>query len=129
MTFALAAFASLAFAAWLYLRPNRALTRSGGALSRKRTSLFLVEPQRLVFLSDLPSSGDASYAGVVLGAGALIASYYTSDPARDRPWLLGMFLRSDVRIARVPLDALSALAAARADAGGSPEGLKSVRDR
>ncbi|HTO70157.1 MAG TPA: sialidase family protein [Myxococcota bacterium] len=85
----------------------------GGALSRKRTALFLVEPHRLVLLSDLPSAGDTSYAGVVLKDGALFASYYTSDPARDWPWLLGMFLRSEIRMARIGLDSLVALADAR----------------
>ena len=85
-------------------------THLGGALSRKRTSLFLVEPHRLVFLSDLPSAGDTSYAGVVLRDGALFASYYTSDPTRDWPWLLGMFLRSEIRMARVELASLAALA-------------------
>jgi hypothetical protein len=99
--------------------PRRLLTRLGGALSRKRTALFLVEPHRLVFLSDLPSSGDTSYAGVVLRDGALWASYYTSDPARDWPWLLGMFLRSDVRIARIPVESLVALAESRAQSGSA----------
>ena len=63
-----------------------------------------------MFLSDLPSAGDTSYAGVVLRDGALFASYYTSDPTRDWPWLLGMFLRSEIRMARVELASLAALA-------------------
>ncbi|MFI5315543.1 MAG: sialidase family protein [Myxococcota bacterium] len=94
--------------------PRRFLTRLGGALSRKRTSLFAVEPHRLLFLSDLPSAGDTSYAGVVERGGALYVSYYTSDVARDWPWLLGMFLRSDVRVARIPVESLVALVEALA---------------
>jgi hypothetical protein len=86
----------------------------GGVLSRKRTALFLVEPHRLVHLSDLPSAGDTSYAGVVLRDGALFTSYYTSDPACDYPWILGMFLRTDVRMARVDLGSLVALAEKKA---------------
>jgi hypothetical protein len=82
----------------------------GGLLSRKRTALFAVEPHRLVHLSDLPSAGDTSYAGVVLRDGALFASYYTSDPTADVPWILGMFLPTDIRMARVDLASLVALA-------------------
>jgi len=81
------------------------LTRLGGMLSRKRTSLFAVEPERLVHLTDLPSAGDTSYAGVVVQDRELLASYYTSDVTRDYPWGLGMFLPSDIRMARLDLDA------------------------
>jgi hypothetical protein len=86
----------------------------GGVLSRKRTALFLVEPHRLVHLSDLPSAGDTSYAGVVLRDGALYASYYTSDPTRDFPWILGMFLPSEIRMARIDLASLTRLAETKA---------------
>jgi len=85
-------------------------TWMASTFARKRTALFLVERHRLVWLSDFPSAGDTSYAGVVLKDGALWASYYTSDTARDYPWILGMVLRSDIRLARVPLDRLAALA-------------------
>lgn len=85
-------------------------TRLGGSFSRKRTALYEVEPDRLVRLSDLPSAGDTSYAGVVLRDGALYADYYTSAIDRDYAWLLGMFLPTDIRMARVPLTALIALA-------------------
>jgi hypothetical protein len=87
----------------------------GSMWSRKRTALFLVEPERLVWLSDLPSAGDTSYAGAVLRDGALLADYYTSRIDRDYPWLLGLFLPTDIRMARVPLAGLSALAR---EAGG-----------
>jgi hypothetical protein len=89
------------------------LTRLGGVLSRKRTALFLVEESRIVHLSDLPSGGDTSYAGVVLRDGYLYASYYTSDIARDYPWIIGMLASSDIRIARVPLEPLARLAESR----------------
>jgi hypothetical protein len=88
------------------------LTRLGSVLARKRTALFRVEPERLVHLSDLPSAGDTSYAGVVLRDGAVWIDYYTSRIDRDVPWLVGMFQRSDVRLARVPVAALEALSAA-----------------
>jgi hypothetical protein len=92
--------------------PNGFLTRMGGILSRKRTALYRVEPDRLVRLSDLPSSSDTSYAGVAVRDGALWIDYYTSRIDRDWPWLIGMLLRSDIRMARIPLDALTALSKA-----------------
>lgn len=91
-------------------------TRLGSVFSRKRTSLFLVEPEGLVYLSDLPSAGDTSYAGVVVRDRYLYASYYTSDISRDYPWALGMVLPSDIQIAKIDLASLSATAAARTGA-------------
>jgi hypothetical protein len=88
-------------------------TYLGSAWSRKRTALYLVEEERLVHLSDLPSAGDTSYAGVVLRDGALFADYYTSRTDRDYPWLLGMLLPTDIRMARIPLERLHALAGTR----------------
>ena len=61
-----------------------------------------------MWLSDLPSAGDTSYAGAVIRDGDLYVAYYTSRIDRDYPWLLGMFLRSDVRMARIPVEALLA---------------------
>jgi hypothetical protein len=92
--------------------PRGPLTRLGGAFSRKRTSLFRVEPDRLVRLSDLPSAGDTSYAGVVLRDGHLWIDYYSSRIDRDFPWILGMFLSTNVRMARIPVASLQALSAA-----------------
>jgi len=86
------------------------LMRLGGALSRKRTALYQVTPQSLSYLSDLPSAGDTTYAGVVLRDGFAYVDYYTSAIERDYPWLLGMFLPTDIRMARIPLEALLALA-------------------
>jgi hypothetical protein len=40
---------------------------------------------------------------------ALYIDYYTSRIDRDWPWLFGMLSRSDIRMARIPLDALTAL--------------------
>lgn len=79
------------------------LTQLGGMLSRKRTSLFLVEEDRLVRLTDLPSAGDTSYAGVVVRDGTLHVSYYTSDVTRDFAWVLGMFLPTEIRMATLDL--------------------------
>jgi hypothetical protein len=92
--------------------PNGLLTRMGGILSRKRTALYRVEPERLVRLSDLPSSADTSYAGVAVRDGFLWVDWYTSRTDRDWPWLFGMALRTDVAMGRIPLDALRELSAA-----------------
>jgi hypothetical protein len=86
----------------------------GGIYSRKRTSLFLVGEQGLRYLTDLPSAGDTSYAGIVMQGDELIASYYTSPPDRDVTWILGMFRPSNIRMARIDLPALERLALAAA---------------
>lgn len=89
--------------------PRGPLTRLGGCFSRKRTALYRVEPERLVHLSDLPSAGDTSYAGVARLGDDLYVDYYTSRIDRDYPWLLGMFLPTSIRMARIPAAALLAL--------------------
>ncbi len=86
------------------------LLRLGGMWSRKRTALYEVTPLHLSHLSDLPSAGDTTYAGVVLRDGFAYIDYYTSAIERDYPWFLGMFLPTDIRMARVSLDSLVALA-------------------
>jgi len=93
--------------------PNGFLTRMGGVLSRKRTAIYRVEPDRLVKLSDLPSNADTSYAGVAIRDGHLWVDWYTSRVDRDWPWLFGMPLRTDIKMARIPLDALREISAAK----------------
>jgi hypothetical protein len=82
----------------------------GGMYSRKRTSLFLVEEDGLRYLTDLPSAGDTSYAGVVIQGDELYASYYTSPPKQDITWVIGMFRPSNIMMARIDLPALERLA-------------------
>lgn len=79
-------------------------------LGRKRTALYEVTPDALIYLSDLPSAGDTSYAGVVIRGDDLYVSYYSSDTTRDYAWLLGAVMPSDILMARVPLAKLEALA-------------------
>jgi hypothetical protein len=64
----------------------------------------------LRYLTDLPSAGDTSYAGIVMQGDELIASYYTSPPQRDITWILGMLRPSNIRMARIDLRALERLA-------------------
>ncbi|HUY00802.1 MAG TPA: hypothetical protein VMV49_14670 [Candidatus Deferrimicrobium sp.] len=87
--------------------PRTYFTELGGVFSRKRTSIFLVnETTGLTHLTDLPSAGDTSYAGVVRIDEELYVSYYTSDITKDYPWILGMISDSDIRIAKMNLTAL-----------------------
>jgi hypothetical protein len=88
------------------------ILEQGGIFSRKRTSIFLVEPQVLARLTDLPSAGDTSHAGVAIHGDEMYISYYTSSIKRDPVWVQGMFSRSDIRMARVSLPALERLAVA-----------------
>ena len=82
-------------------------------LGRKRTAVYEVRPDALIYLSDLPSAGDTSYAGVVIHGEDAYISYYSSDTERDYAWLLGALLPSDILMARVPLARLEALATSR----------------
>lgn len=87
-----------------------ALSEQGSIFGKKRTSLFLVEEEGLTYLSDLPSAGDTSYAGAVVLGDALYVCYYTSPIDRDYPWILGMFAAADIRMAKMSLRSLAALA-------------------
>lgn len=86
------------------------LFRQGSILSRKRTSLFRVHEGRLLYLSDLPSSGDTSYGGIVIQEGKAHIAYYSSVVNRDYPWIMGMFGRSGIRVLRIDVSSLAALA-------------------
>jgi hypothetical protein len=88
--------------------------QQGSIMSRKRTSLFQVKPEGLIYLTDLPSAGDTSYAGLVQRGDDLYVDYYTSDINRDWFWLMGMVSPSEIRMARVNLPALEKLAQAKA---------------
>lgn len=80
--------------------------RQGSIFARKRTAIFEVKTDRLVWLSDVPSAGDTAYAGVALHNGFLYFSYYTSPIRQDYPWIVGMFNPTAIRIARVALNRL-----------------------
>lgn len=82
----------------------------GSVFGRKRTSLYEVTEKGLIFLTDFPSAGDTSYGGCVLKDGCLYASYYSSPLDSDWPWYVGMLSPSDIRMVRVPLCQVEALA-------------------
>ena len=78
----------------------------GSAVSQKRTALFLVKEnaEGLIHLTDLPSCGDTSYAGVATKDGKVFISYYTNDPRKDYPWLLGMLFTTRIQMAEIEIE-------------------------
>jgi hypothetical protein len=85
----------------------------GSCWGRKRTSLYVVTPERLVFLCDLPSCGDTSYAGAVADGDNVFICYYTSPPDRDYPWLFGMLSGTSIEMVRFNGADLEKLAAGK----------------
>lgn len=85
------------------------LNRAGSIFGRKRTSLFRIQPDGMEWLSDLPSGGDTSYAGVARSGNDLYISYYTSPIEHDWPWIFGMLSESEIRMAKVSLPSLKQL--------------------
>lgn len=86
------------------------LRERGSFLGRKRTALYKVEPAGLTHLTDLPSNGDTGYPGLVVQGDTLYVCYYTNDIERDYRWLVGMFLPSEIRIAKLSLRNLERIA-------------------
>jgi hypothetical protein len=100
-------------------QPQRArpFWHTGSIFSKKRTSLFVVTEDSLVYLADLPSAGDTSYAGAVLLEDGVYISYYTSPTDRDLPWITGMLTQTDIMMAKISLASLAAVAV-------SPQGIE-----
>ena len=83
--------------------------QTGSAFSMKKTSLFYIESDRLVYLSDLPSNGDTSYPAAVVRNGFVYISYYSCVPLFDYPWFLGMEFPTSIYIAKINLTSLITL--------------------
>jgi len=81
----------------------------GSFFCKKRTSLYKLEEDELIYLSDLPSAGDTSYTGVVQKDGYVYISYYTSDITKDYVWVMGQLAPSNIRIAKIKLTNLEAV--------------------
>jgi hypothetical protein len=86
------------------------LTAMGSCFAKKRTSLFefvnLSTIPALRYISDLPSSGDSTYEGVVIKGDRLYITYYTNDPTKDPAWLLGMLIPSDIMLTNMSVTSL-----------------------
>ncbi len=74
---------------------------TGSIFNRKRTSLFVVEPDGLKFLVDLPSGGDTSYGGVAYRGDYLYICYYSSPLGCDVPWILGMLGQTNIYMVKL----------------------------
>ena len=86
------------------------LTAQGSVLSRKRTALYEVREAGLAYLTDLPSNGDTSYVGLVMDGNVAYITYYTSPLEHDYAWIMGMMSPSEIRMAKVDLNAMQTLA-------------------
>jgi hypothetical protein len=100
--------------------PGPKFVGTGSILDRKRTSIFLVEEDRLYWLSDLPSAGDTSYPGVVRQGDDIYVCYYTSRTDRDFPWVLGMVSPSSIMMARVDMRSVESLALKALESPAAP---------
>jgi hypothetical protein len=76
----------------------------GAILGKKRTAIFEACPAGLVHITDLPSCGDTSYAGIVLKDGYAYIAYYTNNIKKDIIWLFGMLEPSEIRMAKIAMD-------------------------
>lgn len=85
------------------------LNEIGSIWGRKRTSLYQIMENNLIFISDFPSAGDTSYASGVVKEDELSLIYYTSNPKRDYPWVLGMLMRTDLMRVNIDLQELQKL--------------------
>ena len=84
--------------------------QSGSVFAKKRTALYYVEDDKILYLSDLPSCGDTSYPAAVVKGKYLYISYYTTDITRDYPWFLGQISPANVRIAKIKISSLEDIA-------------------
>ncbi len=82
---------------------DRPFSYPGSIFSRKRTALFAVREDELVYLGDLPSAGDTSYGAVVQQGDELFIEYYTNDIRKDYPWAVGMLCPSEIRMVCISL--------------------------
>lgn len=93
------------------------INQRGSFFTRKRTSIFQVTELGLMYITDLPSCGDTSYAGIVIQNDQAYISYYTSPLENDIPWILGVISKSQIRISQLDLNRLSSLADIKFTAG------------
>jgi hypothetical protein len=71
----------------------------GGILNRKRTSLFQISESGLIKdLTDFPSAGDTSYAGITIFNENIFISYYSSGLDYDLPWFIGHFFPTNIYV-------------------------------
>jgi hypothetical protein len=82
------------------------LSQTASLMSTTRTAIYLVTENNLIYLTQLPSASDTSYAGTHIKDNYLYICYYTSDIRFDRPWVLGMLFPTEVKFIRVSVSSL-----------------------
>ena len=92
---------------------RKAIFKAGNFLNQKRTSLFLVKSNELLWLADLPSAGDTGYASALIFHDKAYIAYYTNDPSKDYPWIIGQFQPTQIWLAEMDLRELESLALAK----------------
>lgn len=85
----------------------------GGLFSRKRTALYIIKNNKIIYLSDVLSDGDTAYSGALIIGDTLYFSYYTSDITKDYPWVFGMFSPTSIRMGKVNLKTLEKFASSK----------------
>lgn len=88
---------------------QRSLLQRGSIFKRKRTSLYTIHQDRLIYLSDFPSAGDTSYAGVAISNGFVYIAYYTGKINKDHRWLFSMLEPSEIRMVKFRVDKLTSV--------------------
>jgi len=81
--------------------------KKGGYFGKKRTSLYQIKEGKLNWILDFPSTGDTGYPGVVVESDRALISYYTNRTTREKTWLSGLFLPSEIRIASLSFQGLN----------------------
>ncbi|MHA1726352.1 MAG: sialidase family protein [Promethearchaeota archaeon] len=71
---------------------------TGNHVAKKRTAVYELLEDRLVWLFDLPSNGDTAYTGVVILGDEIYISYYTNLVNHDLPWIIGLAFYSATEI-------------------------------
>ena len=105
-----------------HLGPRKDL---GSHLSVKRTAIYEVKRDRLVFICNLPSNGDTAYTGVVVRGDDVYVSYYTCPIDKEYPWIAGICFqpRTEIRMAKMSASGLASyaesIARPPAEKGGS----------
>ncbi|MCX8063929.1 MAG: hypothetical protein N3G21_02000 [Candidatus Hydrogenedentes bacterium] len=91
------------------LRNETPFWYTGSILNKKRTSLFVVEPDRLNHILDFPSCGDTSYGGVAVRGDYVYMCFYSSPVNTDPPWIIGMLGQTNIYLVRFEKEELSAV--------------------
>lgn len=83
---------------------NKSYAQVGSIFAKKRTALYEIRDDGMVFISDLPSAGDTAYGGAVVYEEKVYLTYYTSPVDRDYLWFFGMIEPSAVKLVTIDVE-------------------------